>query len=320
MLLALNAYLVITGLFDAYNVSARSRLDVDWQRLHEQLQIQNTVNITASAVLNLPVTNVGAVPAHLVVIWITNQTADSHFQVNINYRINPGATVNVNKTASGGLIFLTVNQDYSISIITELGNRYAVPPFHATTVPYTPPIVPYSYGSMKIKYTGTFISASDASHPESRDTSYGGGWVFPWTTTTILSLVCAQQPSTSLYVKAAFKNSSGQSITILQGNLLFQVSASTASNKVYFLGGILIYNSAWGNTPGKVVGGSTWHPVTYNQGDQIILIWQIQKCGVSIDTGDVPLVFTGSVSMSSASGQTTYFSAFVNMDGLLIPS
>jgi hypothetical protein len=141
-------------------------------------------------------------------------------------------------------------------------------------------------------------------------------FVNPWITDTILGDVAfGSPPGTIMYIYAQFVNPKGPTISITTGSLLIQVTAASANQKVYFIGGQYI---------GGILGSGQFVPapnpliVPENPAVTATLIFQILNFNVGQQknpTGAVTLSFSGMAAVSNGATDSSYFGASLLLEG-----
>jgi len=295
MLLAFNLVLWEIGQMDTYQQSVNERNQIDWERLNEKVEIVFAL-VSSSNHLNVTVTNVGGLTAHLVDLWVTDRTPSPPVQslFVLNDYVSPGSTV----ANIGDDISVDPTHAYKVRIVTERGNTLETT--HVYPPGFTPfPPLTFSFGSMKIKYTGKYNSATDSAHPE-RDSQ---GWVYPWIIYDILydaSTDKGKKPAnTIVQVKVVFMNTFNRPITIVRGNLMFQIASSHDNSKAFFIGGVL--DSGAGTYLEEQTATLVFRLTNFNIGDEL-----------------EGLVMTGIAVVSSDYGGSFFFSGAILLDGLLV--
>jgi hypothetical protein len=101
---------------DDYNAVADRMRDLDSQRLTEAISI-TSVSITTGNALSVSLVNKGGVSAHIVSLWVIDETAnpDTHTRSAVDVYVNAGGINTVSGTATYGDVL-------TVKIITELGN------------------------------------------------------------------------------------------------------------------------------------------------------------------------------------------------------
>jgi len=295
MLLAFNLVLWEIGQMDTYQQSVNERNQIDWERLNEKVELVSAL-FSSSNHLNVTVTNVGGLTAHLVDLWLTDRTPNPAVQslFVLNDYVSPGSTV----ANIGDDVTVDPTHAYTVRIVTERGNTLET--MHVYPPGFTPfPPLTFSFGSMKIKYTSSTYRDStwDPAHPE-RDSQ---GWVYPWINYDILQHAAAQNPDTTVYVKVIFMNTFDKPITITEGDLIFQIAWATKNEKVWFIGGELVTEAG-----------------TYLAGQTATLVFRLAE--FNIDSNMEGHVMNGIAAVSSDYGGASFFSGVILLDGLLVVS
>jgi hypothetical protein len=134
--LIITAFFAYTSALNNYIQVVNERNRLDWEQLNERIIVSN-ISIDDSGVLKANVSNVGAVTAHLVQMWITkfNENGGSEWQIQylIDFYLSPGETL-YNFGSYGKFIRIPEKQTFSsissldkqsrykIKLVTERGN------------------------------------------------------------------------------------------------------------------------------------------------------------------------------------------------------
>ncbi len=105
---------------DGYSLSLLDRSTEDWNRISEEAEI--TSAIIDQGKFNISIQNKGSLAAHIVRLWVTNETANPqwHQKYDIDYYVNPGETIyNVGQTLP---LYAVNSSGYTLTVITERGN------------------------------------------------------------------------------------------------------------------------------------------------------------------------------------------------------
>jgi hypothetical protein len=166
-------------------------------------------------------------------------------------------------------------------------------------------------GSMKIAYTGTYNSQSDACHQETplRLPGPGGSYLWfvnPWTTVTVLQ-------GTTFYVSVHTANTLGYPIDFNWGQLVIETANAPSNQKRAFIGanyfGIVLKDKfySWGTT------------VTIQPGDEFYLIFKVINYFLGSETGSGD-AYTGTAVMNNAYSNLAEDASFrsytIYLDGL----
>jgi hypothetical protein len=165
--------------------------------------------------------------------------------------------------------------------------------------------------------TGQYCHTEGANPSDKIDTGSTYGTLYfvnPWITDTILGDVTFGS-STTLYIYAQFVNTKSMTVSITTGSLLIQVTASSANQKVYFIGGQyiggLITSGAFVAAPNPLI-------VPANPQITATLIFQVVGYNVGSQknpTGALRLSFSGMAAVSNTATDSSYFGASLLLEG-----
>jgi hypothetical protein len=194
-------------------------------------------------------------------------------------------------------------------------------------------------GTMRVAYTGIDDSKNEPTwnpqgpqtgqycHTETANPSdaiaagtYGTLYfVNPWVTDTILGDAAfgptGGSSPTTMYIYAQFSNTKSTSVTISTGSLLIQVTAASANQKVYFIGGQYIGGILTGGT---FVQAPSTLTVPANPNVVATLIFRIYNYNVGTQknpTGAVTLSFSGMAAVSNTVTDSSYYGASLLLQG-----
>lgn len=186
-------------------------------------------------------------------------------------------------------------------------------------------------GSMKIAYTGQDYSKNEPAWggsgsgychtetPAAGDQISAGTYgtlyfVNPWITDTFLGDAgFGSPPPTTLYIYAKFTNTKTSPVTVTTGSLLIQVTAASANQKVYFIGGQYIGGIAGS---GAFVAAPSALTISASQESTLIFKMLNYQLGSQKNpTGAVALSFSGMAAVSNAATDSTYFGASLLLEG-----
>ncbi len=75
------------GLQDNYALTISERNKIDWERLNERVELTD-LSIDNNK-FNITLQNTGTLPAHVVRLWVTNETSPWHAKYDIDYVVSP---------------------------------------------------------------------------------------------------------------------------------------------------------------------------------------------------------------------------------------
>ena len=102
-----------------YNQVIEEMIQFDRKRLSEQTSIGSVALQAGSDNIQVIVWNEGSEPAHLVALWVIDETINDHWKKDISYYVYPGGKVLVNETYKTNF---NNSHIYSCKIVTERGN------------------------------------------------------------------------------------------------------------------------------------------------------------------------------------------------------
>ena len=102
-----------------YNQVVEDMMQFDRERLSEQVSMGSISIQGGSDNIQIVVGNEGSLTAHLVALWVIDETINDHWKKDISYYVYPGSKVLVNETYKTDF---NSSHIYSCKIVTERGN------------------------------------------------------------------------------------------------------------------------------------------------------------------------------------------------------
>jgi len=163
--------------YDAYRQTTLERDQREWERFNERIVISETGYGTY---LRFKVSNIGAVAAHIVEIWLNDTTTSTPRHYSLANHITSNCSAWIGSGAERWIyttIPLTVCNTYDLRIATERGNTCIVLKFTPSgggapsgnqNVPF---VFPFRYGDWQYSTAGT-----DTTPPSENDESWTAAW------------------------------------------------------------------------------------------------------------------------------------------------
>lgn len=179
---------------DHYNQVLLNRMQREWERLNEKVEISDTA--LSGSYLRFKIRNTGGVTAHIVTVYLNDTTANvardlvlaNYIESNCSAYIGPGTEKWVYTTIS-----VTPGNTYDLKVATERGNIGIIPRFVASS--QSGPT-----GTQSVPFTFSFV-------PDDYQwsASQSGPWAKAWVFTAVGS---------DIYFRIKLKNTSGGDVVV----------------------------------------------------------------------------------------------------------